>query len=104
MPVEDDDDRRGLLADFGEEVTLRPSESPSDTITAVWDAVSAIDALAPGDADVQRAPPSFIARTSDLGTLAQGDAVRRDGTGDAYTVAAVLPDGTGFSRVDLQDA
>jgi len=102
MTVEDDDDRAAFLdpEEFGASVVLTHGDVVSDSVDGILSNGASIFGNASDVGAIDRAP-FFICRETDLlDGFVQGDGVRIGST--RYVARAVLPDGTGMVRLDLE--
>ena len=106
MPVESAADRATLLADFGEAAIFSPGavwpnrSSASCTITGIFDfEYLPIDG---GDTRLSSSNPVFFARTADLADVVRDSVIERVSDGGVYKVAAIEPDGTGMTLLQLE--
>lgn len=102
MAVETADDRLLLLStdDFGVTATVTPSGGASSNIKVIFDN-EYIEADI-GYAGVQSTQPKFIAQSTDVSSLTEGDSVVINSTN--YFIQTIQQDGTGMSEVFLRVA
>jgi hypothetical protein len=99
MPVESADDRKILLADFGETVTYIPDNGPNVSVTGIFDnQYQAVDAG--GSVDFAMVSPRLTFRTADLPNIEEGDAFSI--RGNVYDVTIIMDDGTGITEIALE--
>ena len=101
MPVESDQDRADMLADFGETVTITPAGYPHPssktiTLTAIFD----YEYVEAGGTSGNR--PTLLCRTSDIAGngISEGALVTAGGVN--YEVKVPMPDSTGFMTLVLE--
>lgn len=101
MAVESDDDRRTFLADFGELLTYTHGGATVPLLGIVEMPVTVVAAAdGPDRLGVQ---PIVLFAEADLSAgYAQGDALVM--RGKTWRVRAVLPDGAGMVRMELEAA
>lgn len=103
MAVESDDDRAVFFseAEFGDSAVYTKVGGGAATLSGIFDAPHiAIDL---GDAPISDRRPTFLCRSADVPTGAQGgnagDTLVVDG--ETYQVADLEPDATGMTRIVL---
>ena len=101
MAVEDGDIRSIFFNtdEFGVQATVTPSGGDASTINVIFDKPD--ETLGLGEAGITSHRPSITCRTSDISSLAHGDAVTVNSTN--YTIAEILRDGTGIAQIFLED-
>jgi len=99
MPVESDNDRLFLLADFGVSATYTPLAGGSATINVIFDnEFIPVDTGASVAFAVQQ--PKATVRTADIPNATEGDVLAIDGV--SYVIRVVMPDGTGITELLLE--
>ncbi len=99
MPVETADDRKLLIADFGEAVTFIPEIGQNITVTAIFDnQYHAVDTAA--SVDFSMVQPRLTVRTEDVSGIEEGDAFSIRGS--LYDVTIIMNDGTGITEIALE--
>ena len=103
MAVETDVFRSTMLADFGQTVTLNPLAGGSSTFTAIFDAQHVFEEVG-GSVAFSVQQPRLTCRESDVANVVEGDSVTIvvSGSSVVYKVRAVMPDGTGFIELQLE--
>lgn len=112
MPVESAADRLAFLAadDFGVAATWTKSGGGASTVTGILDDADRLDSAGLGASGLGNvaSQPGFVCRTADVPSgAAAGDTLggtTQLGAAFTYKVVTIQPDGTGFSRVTLEDA
>ena len=101
MAVEDGDIRSIFFNtdEFGVQATVTPSGGSTSTINVIFDKPD--ETLGLGEAGITSHRPSITCKTSDISSLAHGDAVTVNSTN--YTIAEILRDGTGIAQIFLED-
>jgi len=101
MAVEDGDIRSIFFNtdEFGVQATVTPSGGDASNINVIFDKPD--ETLGLGEAGITSHRPSITCRTSDISSLAHGDAVTVNSTN--YTIAEILRDGTGIAQIFLED-
>ena len=101
MAVEDGDIRSIFFNtdEFGVQATVTPSGGDASTINVIFDKPD--ETLGLGEAGITSHRPSITCKTSDISSLAHGDAVTVNSTN--YTIAEILRDGTGIAQIFLED-
>lgn len=102
MAVETADDRLLLLSidDFGVTATVTPSGGSASNISVIFDNEYVETDI--GYAGVQSTQPKFIARSTDVSSLTEGDTAVINSTN--YYIQTIQQDGTGMSEVYLRVA
>ncbi len=103
MTVESSDDQAVFLADFGRVVTYTKTGGSPVTLQGLYDVPASTGPAfneAPG---FILAHPQIVVRTIDVPTDAgEGDAVAVAGVATRYQVRALIADGTGMTRIELE--
>lgn len=104
MAVETDVFRSTLLSDFGQSVTLTPISGSQSTFTAIFDAQHIFEEVG-GSVAYSVQQPKLTCRTTDVNAVVEGDSVALivEGTNTTYKVRAIMPDGTGFTELQLEE-
>lgn len=85
--------------DFGVNASYTPSGGSASDVKGIFRNVF-FEAEAGGNVGVAMQDPIFICRTADVSSAAEGDAITISGT--AYTIRVVEPDGSGVTRLMLE--
>ena len=97
--VETADDRLIMLADFGVSATYTPSGGTATAVTVIFD-----NDYIPVDTGASVAfamnQPKAMARTQDMPSAAEGDAIVIGGVN--YIIRVVMTDGTGMTEIMLE--
>lgn len=94
MAVETADDRAAMLADFGVVASWSGA-----SFNGIFDnAYEAVDAG--GSIPFALVRPRFYCRSADVSGAVEGDAIVVDGLN--YIIRVVMPDGTGFTEMELE--
>jgi hypothetical protein len=96
--VETADDRTHLLRDFGVTATVTPNGGSASNITVIFDNEYIETDI--GFAGVQSTQPKFLAKTTDVSSLAEGDTAVINST--TYYIQTIQQDGTGMSEIFLR--
>ena len=101
MAIESDTERAVLLStsDFAQTATYTPSGGSASTINGIFDNGDGLVDLG-GRVGVTAGDPSFVCRTSDVSSAAEGDALVTGSTN--YTIRDVIDDGTGMTTLVLE--
>lgn len=101
MAVESADDLLDFLEvdDWAVSATYTPAGAGASTILGIFDNPQA-SRNASQMLDITVPQPSFMCRTTDVPTAADGDALEIDGV--AYTIRVVLTDGVGMTTLFLE--
>lgn len=105
MSIESATDRAAFLADDGKVATYTLAAGGVSTLTGLYDAPTGDElGFSHAPAMLERRV-QLVVRSADLPSgAAQGDAVSIAGVSGSFTVAALYPDGTGMTRLDLASA
>ncbi len=102
MTVESLSDLAVYLADFGKVVTYTRASGAPVTMQGIYDAPGGVSSGWQDSPGIVENMPRIVVRTTDLPhDAAEGDAVSIAGVATPYQVRAVVPDGTGVTRLDL---
>ena len=104
MAVETDAFRSTMLSDFGQTVTLTPLSGSQSTFTAIFDAQHMFEEVG-GSVAFSVQQPKLTCRTTDVNAVVEGDSVALtvEGSYKTYKVRASMPDGTGFTELQLEE-
>lgn len=104
MAVESAGDRRAFLADFGVTVTYTRVAGGVSTVLGIFDTPTD-DIYGSNAAGMIRQLPRVVVASTDVPAgAAAGDTVAVAGDSRSFRVVGIYPDGTGFSRIDLEAA
>lgn len=99
MPVETADDRKLMLADFGETVTYIPDNGDNVSVIGIFDnQYQAVDSG--GSVEFAMVSPRLTVRTQDIPNIEEGDAFSI--RGNLYDVTIIMDDGTGITEIALE--
>ena len=104
MAVETDAFRSIMLSDFGQTVTLTPISGSQSTFMAIFDAQHMFEEVG-GSVAFSVQQPKLTCRTTDVSAVVEGDSVALavEGSNKTYKVRASMPDGTGFTELQLEE-
>lgn len=104
MAVETDVFRSTMLADFGQAVTFKPTFGAATTFTAIFDAQHVFEEVG-GSVAFSVQQPRLTCRSSDVSGVVEEDLVTLtvEGVQKKYKIRAKMPDGTGFTELQLEE-
>lgn len=89
------------IDDFGDAATYTPLVGAAVTVNGIFDNPQASRTVTE-NMDITAPSPQFVCRTSDLPSVAEGDAIAIRSVN--YTIRAVLTDGTGVTTLMMERA
>lgn len=99
MPVETSADRMAMIADFGVTATYTPFGGTPVSVMGIFDNAYE-DVSAGGTVGFAVLQPRFFCRSEDISAAQEDDTLVVGGV--SYTIAVVMPDGTGMTSLMLE--